>query len=120
MLFWLTIALLTAAIGASVGLLVKAALARARLTDLDRQRLITEHARTTGGVVTPRMIASVLGTTPLEADRLLRAMVDDVFLKMELDPRQGELRFVFSQLTSDEGEEARARRRSSIGRGRRT
>ncbi|MCK6552679.1 hypothetical protein L6R52_43050, partial [Myxococcota bacterium] len=112
MLFALTIAALTAAIVASAVVVLNAARSRARLADLELQRRITEHARSTGGVVTPRSVARALGTTPLEAERLLRAMVDDVFLKMELDPRGGELRFVFSQLASDEGEEARARRRS--------
>jgi hypothetical protein len=99
-LFTLVVAGLVAAILVSVALLIEAFRARAQIRTLEQQRAIAEYAVKTGGVVTPRTIAKALKITPLEADRLLRGMVDDVHLFMEIDVREGELRYVFPRLLS--------------------
>ena len=100
MLFTLVVAGLIAAIAVSIALLFEAFRARAQIRMLEQQRAIAEYAVKTGGVVTPRTIARALSITPLEADRLLRSMVDDVHLFMEIDVREGELRYVFPRLVS--------------------
>jgi hypothetical protein len=63
-------------------------------------------------VVTPLSIAKELNLTPLDADRLLRGMVDDVHLSMEIDVHQGELRFLFTQLVADPDKEIGRKKRS--------
>jgi hypothetical protein len=99
MTFALLLAGSVAAIAVSLVILVQALLARADERAFARKRAIVDLARTLGGVVTPRAIAAKLGTTPLEADRLLRSMVDDVHLTMEIDDQEGELRFTFTGIS---------------------
>jgi hypothetical protein len=113
-IFALVVAALIAALSGSLVLLVQGLLARRALKDDARRRQVTEFARKTGGVVTPLSVAKELNLSPLDADRLLRSMVDDVHLTMDIDLHQGELRFWFTQLVADpEKEAARSRRRQS-------
>lgn len=79
-------------------IMIQAMLARADEQAYARKRKIVDLARSRGGVVTPRAIAAELGITPLEADRLLRSMLDDVHLTMQIDDQEGELRFTFTGL----------------------
>jgi hypothetical protein len=99
MKFALLLAGAVAAIAVSLVILAQALLARFEERAYARKRAIVDLARTSGGVVTPRAIAAKLGTTPLEADRLLRSMVDDVHLTMAIDEQEGELRFTFIGIT---------------------
>src|SRR5689334_12830141 len=93
------VAVLTAAFVAtfavSAVLFAQAIMARAELRAYAQKRAITELARMRGGVVTPRLIATHLAVSVLDADRLLRSMVDDVYLVMDIDVDEGELRFIF-------------------------
>src|SRR5262249_23027258 len=113
-LFALVVAALVAALSGSIVLLAQGLLARKAIKDDARRRQATEFARKTGGVVTPLSVAKELNLSPLDADRLLRSMVDDVHLTMDIDVHQGELRFWFTQLVADPVKEAaRPRRRTS-------
>ncbi|MCA9549567.1 MAG: hypothetical protein KC933_05995 [Myxococcales bacterium] len=101
MTFALVVALLVAAMAVSAVVLVQAFWAHAENTRLEQQRAVTELATEVGGVVTPRMVAQHLGISPLQADRLLKGMVDEVHLTFSVDDRAGELRFEFPRLTQD-------------------
>ena len=105
------IALLTAGFVAtfavSTVLFVQAMLARAEVRTYERKRSIAELGRTRGGVVTPLLVARELHISPLEADRLLRSMVDDVYLIMEIDVQEGELRYVFPAIAQPRGQSFR-------------
>jgi hypothetical protein len=112
-IFALVVAALIAALSGSLVLLIQGLLARRELKDVQKRRQVAEFARKTGGVVTPLSVAKELNLTPLEADRLLRSMVDDVHLSMDIDVHQGELRFWFTQLVAHPDKEtSRGRRRS--------
>lgn len=114
MAFALVVAALVAAIAVSVVVVIQAAIARVALKDGSQKRRIAELARSAGGIVTPLSVAEALAITPLDADRLLRSMVDDVHLCMDFDVAEGQLRFWFPQLTSDPDKTTlRARRRAS-------
>jgi len=80
---------------------VQAMLAVARNTERLNQRAVTQLATDNGGVVSPRFVAERLKMSPMDADRLLRDMVDDVHLTMAVDELSGELRFEFLRLTQD-------------------
>lgn len=99
MKFALLLAAAVAAIAVSLVILVQALLARIEEKAYERKVKIVDIARALGGVVTPRAIAEKLGTSPLEADRLLRSMVDDVHLTMAIDEKEGELRYTFVGIT---------------------
>ena len=101
MTFALVVALLVAAIAVSAVVVIQAFLANAEHSRVMQQRAVAELATEVGGVVTPRMVAEHLAITPLEADRLLKGMVDDVHLTYAVDDRAGELRFEFPRLTQD-------------------
>ncbi len=57
MLFAVVVSMLVAAIAVCVVVMFQAFTTRAKELDLDQKRLVAEYARTTGGVVTPLMVA---------------------------------------------------------------
>lgn len=84
---------------------------------LDREKRILDLARRTGGVVSPSEVARHLHSSVLEANRLLRRMVDDVRVTVEIDAQRGELRFLFTDLANEtRGEPARDRDASPASR----
>lgn len=101
MTFAIVVAVLAAALAVSLVILLQAFVANAEHTALMRQREVTELATEVGGIVTPRLVAERLDMSVVEADRLLRSMVDDVHLVMGVDAFAGELRFEFPRLTQD-------------------
>ncbi len=98
MLFPLLLAGTIAGILISIVIMIQAMLARAEERAYARKRRIVDLARERGGVVTPLLISRELSITALEADRLLRSMLDDVHLTMQIDDKEGELRFTFTGL----------------------
>ena len=83
MLFAFVVAVLVAAIAVCAVVMIQALIARSREVDLERKRLVTELARLKGGVVTPLAVAEHLQITALDADRLLRSMVDDIHITFD-------------------------------------
>jgi hypothetical protein len=113
-LFAIVVAALIAAIAGCGVVIVQSLIQRAVLKESMRMRQVTELARRAGGIVTPLGVAQELSITPLDADRLLRSMVDDEHLSMDIDVDKGELRFWFTHLaTEPDKDDARAKRRSS-------
>jgi len=90
----LLVATLVSLLTAAVVLVGQASVARAKERELARQRAVAEIARRNGGVTTFG-VAEAMGISVLEADRLLRGMVDDVHFTMGVDDERGVLRFWF-------------------------
>lgn len=101
MTFALVVACLAVVLAVSAVVGVQAFLAVQQNTQQLHQRAVTELATDHRGVVTPSMVAEHLKMSPMDADRLLRGMVDEVHLTMQVDPLTGELRFEFLRLTQD-------------------
>lgn len=100
MLFPLLVAGLVAAIVVCGVVLVQALAANFEDNEALRMQAIADLARDRGGIVTPLVVAEHLGISPMEADRLLRAMVDDKDLIMGIDDQEGVLIFEFPRLQS--------------------
>lgn len=96
MLFALVVASLVSLLTASVVVLAQGLRVRAGERQLAKQRAVAELARE-GAVLTPRAVARALDMPVLDADRLLRSMVDDVHFTMAVDDKLGELRFWFTE-----------------------
>ncbi len=109
MLFPILVAVLVAAIIVSGVVLVQAFVTNVQDTEAARMRAIAELAKARGGTVTPISVADHLGLTPMEADHLLRQMVDDDLVTMSVDDAEGVLRFQFVKLVD-------ARRASTVNR----
>lgn len=112
MLFALIVASLVAAIAVSIAYFLQGYVLKQRQEEVALQRRILELARRSGGVVTPQGVAEELGLVPLDADRLLRGMVDDVHFTMELDVQAAELRF--SIIEASAPPKTKGRRRSTL------
>lgn len=104
LLFGILVAVLVVAIVVSGVVLVQALAANLSEHERVRMRAIAELAQDRGGRVTPWVVSEHLGITPLEADRLLRAMVDDEHLLMGIDDDEGVLVFEFPKLASGRGQ----------------
>lgn len=104
MLFGIIVAVLVVAIVVSGLVLVQALSANVAEHERLRMRAIAELAQSRGGRVTPLLVAEHLDVTPMEADRLLRAMVDDEHLLMGIDDQEGVLVFEFPKLSSGRGQ----------------
>lgn len=120
MAFAVILAALTAALAGTGVFLVQSLMAHRRRVEAVRQHAITELAQQRGGTLTPRIVAEHLQISVFEADRTLRSMVDDQFMRMAIDDHAAELVFWFTKLTAapnlveSTSEYSRVRRSESV------
>ena len=98
MLFPVVVSTLAAVISACGVVLVQAIIAQMadrRAFQLER---LTEVARTRDGHITPQAAAEALSVSVLEADALLRRLVNTSTMRMRVDERRGELDFWLPEL----------------------
>lgn len=96
MLLSIVLAALIAVLASSLVLLAQGLAAKRLERDARRARAIWALAATRGGSVTPAEAAAHLGVPLYAASRLLRSMVDDTYVRMDIDDRAGVLRFTYS------------------------
>lgn len=116
MLFAVVVSALVAVCAASGVLLVQAVAAQNRSALETHQRAVAELARSNGGILTPPQVAEHFSITYVEADRLLRSMVDDTYVGMKVDDRQAELVYWFTELVEEPNKQSsRAASRNKSG-----
>ncbi|MBK8013294.1 MAG: hypothetical protein IPK13_18310 [Deltaproteobacteria bacterium] len=73
-----------------------------------KRQAIADLAMKTGAYLTPHSVADALRISRLEADKLLRGLVDEDHVRMAVDDREATLKFWFTNLRT-EPEDERAR-----------
>lgn len=119
MLFALVVSALVAVCAASGVLLIQAIAAQNRAALKSHHRTLAELARENGGLLTPPQVAEHFSITYVDADRLLRSMVDDDYVRMKVDDRRAELVFWFTELVEEPNKaasRAASRKKSSVPR----
>lgn len=73
-----------------------------------KRQAVADLARATGAYLTPHSVAQALQITTIDADKLLRGLVDEEHVRMAVDDREGTIKFWFTNLRSEpEDEQAR-------------
>jgi Kef-type K+ transport system membrane component KefB len=94
----LVIALATALLAASVVMLIQGLIARRTAEAARHATAVQTLASQSGGVVTAIELARTLGISTRRADRILRALVDDVSFTVGIDERLGVLQYWYPEL----------------------
>jgi hypothetical protein len=101
LLFAVIVSALVAVTAACGVLLVQALAAQSEQALKTHHRAVVELARSSGGLLTPSQVAAHFQIDAVDADRLLRSMVDDRYVRMKVCDRRAELLFWFTELTKE-------------------